>query len=106
MQSNHMIIGELLEGASLTLDQLARAASVEPTWVVERVRSGLLMSTTLDGDPVQWRFSTTELVRLRCMVSMERDMQANPELAALVADLLDEVRHLRRQLRAAGLTPR
>lgn len=35
---------------------------------------------------------------------MERDFDAVPELAALVADLLEEVARLKGRIKAAGLT--
>jgi hypothetical protein len=50
-----------------------------------------------------WRFSREHLRRARRMREMERVFDAEPELAALVADLLDEVDDLRARLRRAGL---
>ena len=81
----------------LSLDELARAGRIDPGWIIERVEAGLLAVDAGDAPP-RWRFTGVHLSRVRCMVSMERDMDANPELAALVADLLDEVRHLRARL--------
>ncbi len=52
---------------------------------------------------VEWRFTSRDLVRARHIHSMERDFDAVPELAGLVADLLDEVEGLRARLRRAGL---
>ena len=45
-----------------------------------------------------WRFSSAELARARRMRQIERDFDAVPELAALVADMLDEVDRLRERL--------
>lgn len=89
------------EEVTLTVEQLAAACRIEPGWVVERVRAGLIEIDAGD-DPVQWRFADLQLSRVRCMVSMERTMDANPELAALVADLVDEVRRLRGRLQGRG----
>ncbi|HNF89421.1 MAG TPA: chaperone modulator CbpM, partial [Thiobacillaceae bacterium] len=50
-----------------------------------------------------WRFSGPALLRARRMRQLERDFEAAPELAALVADLLEEVDALRVRLRCAGL---
>lgn len=82
---------------TLTIDELAAACRIEPTWVIERVRAGLIEIDN-HGDPARWRFADLHLTRIRCMVSMERDMDANPELAALVADLIGELRELRAAL--------
>lgn len=89
--------GVLLDDASLTLEEIARACAVEPGWIVERVESGLL-TTWSNAQRTTWRFASVELVRARRLVSLERDMDANPELAAFVADLIEEVQALRRQL--------
>jgi chaperone modulatory protein CbpM len=42
-----------------------------------------------------WRFSGASLLRARRMRQLERDFDAVPELAALVADMLEEIDSLR-----------
>ena len=86
------------EASALTLEELAAACAVEPHWVVERVEAGFI------GDHAavvrtRWRFASAELMRARRLAALERDMDANPELAALVADLIEEVQALRKRLR-------
>ena len=85
----------------LSLDDLCRAAALPSHWVVERVQSGLLVQ--LSGPPTAWRFDAVTLRRARSMARLEREFDAVPELAALVADLEDEVRQLRAAL--AGHEP-
>jgi chaperone modulatory protein CbpM len=102
MTTEDALFAALLEGTPLTLDDLCRAGRVTPQWVAERVEAGLLAGTTA-GAWEQWRFDTVTLQRVRCMVSLERDFDAVPELAALVADLQAEIGQLRRRLRRAGL---
>ena len=95
------ISGVLLDEAALTLDELARACAVEPEWVVERVRTGIL----LDGAPPEttgWRFTSIDLVRARRLRQVERDFDANDDVAALVVDLSEEIRRLRNKLRAGS----
>ncbi len=82
---------------TLSIDELATACRVERTWIIERIEAGLIEIEPAD-DPRHWRFADLHLSRVRCMRSMEQQMGANPELAALVADLVDEVRMLRGQL--------
>jgi chaperone modulatory protein CbpM len=50
-----------------------------------------------------WRFSGVSLLRARRMRQLERDFDAVPELAALVADLLEEMDTLRAQTRRCGM---
>lgn len=87
--------------AQLTLEELCRLARVSRLWVVERIETGLLLN--LQGEPAHWRFDAVALQRVRRMSTLERDFDAVPELAALVADLQAEIESLRERLRRAGL---
>jgi chaperone modulatory protein CbpM len=100
MREDVVLIGVLLEDACLTLEELSRACAVRPDWVVERVREGLLPAP--GESPEAWRFGSRELWRVRQMLRFERDFEAVPELAALVADLLEELDQTRERLRRAG----
>lgn len=85
------------EPTLLSIDELCSVCALSPQWVVERVQSGLLVQ--LSGEPAAWRFDAWVLRRARSMARLEREFDAVPELAALVADLEDEVRRLRQQTR-------
>jgi chaperone modulatory protein CbpM len=88
----------LIDDLWLDLDTLARAAIVDSNWLSERAAAGLL--TRGGAEPDAWRFDVSTVRRLRCMVRIERDFDAVPELAALVADLEDEIARLRARLGA------
>ena len=92
----------LVDEAALTLEELARACAVEPDWVVRRVRTGILLDSAAD-DSVYWRFTSADLVRARRLYQVERDFDANDDVAALVVDLSEEIRRLRCKLSAAGV---
>lgn len=100
MSHDEVLIGALLEDACLTLEQLSRAGAVPADWVIEHVREGLLPAG--GEEPATWRFSSRDLWRVRQMRRFERDFEAVPELAALVADLLEELDQMRVRLRRAG----
>ena len=87
----------LIDEHTLDLHELASACAVPAAWVVERVEAGLLACCSSEGE---MRFASTHLVRARRMITTERSFDANRELAALVADLLEEVEQLRRRVRA------
>jgi len=84
----------------LTLDELCVACALEREWLVVRVQEGLIPAT---GDAPEWRFTTTTLTRVRRMREIERTYEAAPELAALVADMLEQMDDLRARLKRAGL---
>lgn len=85
----------------LTLEELCQVGAVDPAWVIERVEAGLLAAAAPTGEPNRFEPQTVE--RVRCMLRLERDFDAVPELAALVADMEAEIRRLRARLRGAGL---
>lgn len=102
MTQQDVVIGVLLDDAPLTLEELAAACAVEPRWVVERVEAGFLGGKFIQARTA-WEFSGADLARARRLAAIERDFDANRELAALVADLMEEVKALKCRLHAAGL---
>jgi chaperone modulatory protein CbpM len=92
MCDDDIIIGTLLDESWLTLEQVASTCQVESDWLQRHIDEGLVPHLESIGGI--WR-------RTR---QMERDFDALPELAALVADLLEEMDDLRAQLKR--LTPR
>lgn len=94
----HELIAVVVDDNSLTLDEVAASCMVSREWVVEHVHAGVLLADP-DTQPKQWLFSGNDLLRARCMHDLERKFDANPELAGLVADLLEEIQRLRAQLR-------
>jgi chaperone modulatory protein CbpM len=101
MAQDDILAGVVLDEVALTVEDLARACAVEPQWIVERVEAGLLGSVSLKS--IEWRFVSADLARARRLAALERDFDANQELAALVVDLIEEVGRLRGRLKAAGL---
>ncbi|MDH1427836.1 chaperone modulator CbpM [Comamonas aquatica] len=94
---------DVLDEQALSLEQLAAACRMAPQWVVERVTTGVLQCDTTGAtghsSPQSWRFSTHTVIRARRIAQLERTFEADPELAALTADLMEEVRQLRRRIR-------
>ena len=84
----------------LTLEQLCSVCAIEHDWLVVRVREGLIPAT--GSVDTGLRFTTTTLTRVRRMHEIERTFDAAPELAALVADMLEEMDVLRTRLKLAG----
>lgn len=87
----------------LTLPELAQALALAPDWVIEHVRAGLVegVGVSTRASPSEWRFEAVVVRRLRSMRHTEQCYDAAPELAALVADLEEEIAALRRRLARA-----
>ena len=102
MSDEDILAGTLEEGACLTVEELCAACAIEREWLVRRVEEGLIPVAA--GTVIsEWRFTSAGLLRARRMRHLERDFDAVPELAALVADMIEEMDELRARLRRAGL---
>jgi chaperone modulatory protein CbpM len=88
---------ELLDDAALSLQELARGCRMTTDWVHTRVETGVLVPDT-GARAAEWRFASTTLVRARRLAELERTFEADPQLAALTVDLMEEVAALRRRL--------
>lgn len=100
MREEDILIGSLMEETWLTLEQVADACTVEPDWLLRHIEEGLFPHA--ESVAGVWRFSGPALQRARRMRQLERDFDAVPELAALVADLLEEMDTMRARLRYLG----
>jgi chaperone modulatory protein CbpM len=101
MSDDDILTGTIAEDACLTLEQLCAACALERDWLIVRVREGLIPAA--GSAAAEWRFTTATLARARRMRDLERTFDAVPELAALMADMLEEMDVLRARLRRAGL---
>jgi chaperone modulatory protein CbpM len=102
MMGQAILTAVVVDDAALTLEELAQACAVETEWVVQHVRTGILLEDApehMGG----WRFTSADLVRARRLCQIERVFEANDDVAALVVDLSEEIRRLRGKLSAAGV---
>jgi chaperone modulatory protein CbpM len=96
------VVEALLDDLRLDLEAMCRLAGVSEPWLRERWAQGLLVV----GPPEPLEtvyFGAAELRRARRLAGLERDFDAAPELAAMVADLEDELAALRARLRRLGV---
>ena len=93
----------VLDESLLRLDELAVTCTVTREWVIEHVRAGVLLERA-GPDPLSWTFTSHDLIRAKQLYSLERQFDANPELAGLVADLTEELERLRARMKREGLS--
>lgn len=101
MTEDDILRGRVVDDMPLTLEELACACAVATDWIIERVDADLL--ACYGSETGEMRFASTELVRARRLLMLERNFDADPELAALTVDLIEEVERLRRQLAMSGV---
>lgn len=97
--SLEVMTGSLVDDDKLfTLADLCRSCGVPAEVVTEMVAYGIIEPC---GETVtKWQFSGSCLWRVTTVVHLQRDLDVNLAGAALALDLLEEVRELRRQLKA------
>ncbi|MDR7335383.1 chaperone modulator CbpM [Roseateles asaccharophilus] len=93
MNDSTVLVGVLVDDQTLTLDELACACGVSADWLSQRLDAGLLVCCS--GEGAARRFASAQLDRALRLQAIERDFDANQELAALVVDLIDEIHRLR-----------
>lgn len=92
------VIGD--EGV-LSIEELARACSAEPQWIIELVSVGVLEPQGRETS--RWRFRATDLTCARRVARLQRDFDASLDAAAVMLHLLDQIEQLRARLKRAGL---
>lgn len=80
----------------ITIKDMARACNLSQHWLVTRIEENVLHAEVREG---QYFLSCSSLWRVQQIRQLERQFDADPHLAGLVTDLMDEVRTLRNQLK-------
>lgn len=100
MRDDEILIASPMDNSWLTLEQMAAACTVDPAWLMRHIEEGLFPHA--ESVAGVWCFSSFGLRRARRMRQLERDFDAAPELAALMADLLEELDDLRARVGGTG----
>jgi chaperone modulatory protein CbpM len=87
---------QLLEGEVLLVEEMARLCCVTTDWLHTRIEQEVIHAVHREG---AYYLSSATVVRVQQVAQIEQTYDADPQLAALVADLVEEVQHLRRQLK-------
>jgi chaperone modulatory protein CbpM len=96
---NQALSGAIFEETSiLTIQDLSRMCAVDERHIMELVHEGVL--SVVEFDATEWRFTGAALRRTRLALRLERDLEINLAGVALALDLMEELEHLRRELKA------
>ena len=94
-----MTEAQLLEGEVLLVEEMARICGVKHDWLHTRIQEDVIHAVERDG---AYYLCSTSVMRIQQVAKIEQTYDADPQLAALVADLSEEIRRLRRQLDIIG----
>lgn len=81
----------------LSIEEIHYSLGVDSHFIQELIDEGILKSRT--GQTKQWRFSDTELQRIRRVLNLQQDLGVNLAGAALALELLAEIDRLRSMIR-------
>jgi chaperone modulatory protein CbpM len=84
------------EDLEFSLAELCRACSIHAERLIELVDEGILEPT--GHSQREWRFSAPQLLRVRTVIHLQRDLGINLAGAALALQLLDEIDRLHGRL--------
>jgi len=77
-------------------DDVARVCNLSHQWLLTRIEENVLQAERRQG---KYFLSCASVWRVQQIRQLEHQFDADPHLAGLVTDLMEEVRRLRRQLR-------
>ena len=83
--------------APVTLEELARFCEQQTDWVQSLIDQGVVPASRGPSSG-QWVFTSVSVNRARHVARLQRDFEVNLDAAALMVDLMEEVRHLRGRL--------
>ena len=97
--SHELMIATLIDDDQLfTLADLCHACDVHAELITDMIEYGIIEP---HGETTaKWQFTGSCLWRVATVVRLQRDLEVNLAGAALALDLIEELRDLRRQLRA------
>ena len=87
---------ELLDDEMLELADVTRICCVTQQWLLERIEQQVVQPIVRQD---RYYFTSATVVRIRQVIHVEQVYDADPQLAALVADLTEEVQALRTQIK-------
>ena len=83
--------------APVSIEELARFCEQQTQWVMSLIDQGVV-SAEKGQAPDQWVFTSVSVTRARHVARLQRDFEVNLDAAALMVDLMEEVRRLRTRL--------
>jgi len=84
------------ESAWITVTDFCAWLHVDHGWVASLVEAGVI--DPRGAAPEAWAFPASDLVRVRAVSRLVRDLDVNLEGAAVIVDLIEERRQLERRI--------
>lgn len=94
---NMLTVTVINEEHTLNATELAQACGVNLTWVTQAVELSVLHTSMVQKNPNEWRFQHQDLQRALELRQLQRRLEVDLDISALIADLQQEIRRLKGQ---------
>ncbi len=94
---NMLTVTVINEEHTLNATELAQACGVSLTWVTQAVELSVLHTSMVQKNLNEWRFQHQDLQRALELRQLQRRLEVDLDISALIADLQQEIRRLKGQ---------
>tara|TARA_R110002050_G_scaffold1244_2_gene8530 strand:+ start:57277 stop:57615 length:339 start_codon:yes stop_codon:yes gene_type:complete len=92
-----LIIAEITDDDTVSLVKLCHCTEIPAEQILSMVEYGVLEPINYGSSHIRWRFSANSISRVNTAVRLQRDLDINMAGAALVIELMDELKQLRQR---------
>ncbi len=92
-----LIITESTDDETVSLVKLCHCIEIPIEQIFMMVEYGVLEPINYRSSHIRWRFSANSISRVQTAIRLQRDLDINMAGAALVIELMDELKQLRQQ---------
>lgn len=90
-------VGTVLDDSeSVSLIKLSHCCGLPIEEILTMIDYGIIEPLDFHSSHIRWEFSSSSIVRVKIATRLQRDLEVNLAGAALVLELLDEIKTLRR----------
>lgn len=92
-----LIITEITDDETVSLVKLCHCTEIPIEQIFLMVEYGVLEPINYGSSHIRWRFSVDSISRVQTAIRLQRDLDINMPGAALVIELMDELKQLRQK---------
>lgn len=92
-----LILTEITDDETISLVKLCHSIEIPIEQIFMMVEYGVLEPINYRSSHIRWRFYANSISRVQTALRLQRDLDINMADAALVIELMDELKELRQQ---------
>ena len=92
-----LIVSEITDDETISLVKLCHCTEIPAEQIFLMVEYGVIEPINYRSSHIRWRFSANSISRIQTAIRLQHDLDINMAGAALVIELMDELKQLRHQ---------